>query len=159
MTTQLDLNFTAVPNPSTAEIDRLVAYLYRRAEAWTTAKTITADLGISDRTIRALASASNGQILSGPGCPGYKHIRHSNPEEVQQVVARLRHQAHTMALRCADVLKSWHAAPHLPVTCKASEVSQISVQSTEPAPNFSNLASAPTPAETPANSGNFALFR
>jgi len=135
MNTQLDLDFNATPQTSDIDLDRLTSWLYARGDNWSTAKIITAELGFTDRNVRALASASNGQILSGPGCPGYKHIRHSDPEEVAQVVARLRHQAHAMDQRCSAVLRAWHNAPHLQSPCK---VSQISVQSQQSAATFSN---------------------
>ena len=58
---QLDL-FAPRPAPVPAgEIDRLLAYLVTRS-GWTTAKEITADLGLTDRQIRQLEFGSSAQI-------------------------------------------------------------------------------------------------
>lgn len=113
MTDQLQLDFEAKP-PAHDDIERLALFLYDQGTKWTTAKEITEALGYTDRQIRKLASESNGLILSGPGCPGYRHVRRSTPEEVQEVVARLRHQAHMMAKRCSAIHRAYHSHVHQP---------------------------------------------
>jgi hypothetical protein len=111
MNDQLQLDFEAKP-PAHDDIERLAIFLYDQGAKWTTAKQITEALGYADRQIRKLASESNGLILSGPGCPGYSHVRRATPEEVQEVVARLRHQAHMMDQRCSAIHKAFHAHVH-----------------------------------------------
>ena len=105
----------ALPLPTEAttaadDVACLVSHLYSLGDTWTSAADLSRALGFSDRQIRALASASAGLILSGPGCRGYKHIRHSDPEEVAQVTSRLEHQARLMSLRAGTIRRAWHAA-------------------------------------------------
>jgi hypothetical protein len=113
MSNQLQLDFDAKP-PAHDDLERLAVFLYTQGAKWTTAKEITEALHFTDRHIRKLASESNGLILSGPGCPGYRHIRRATPEEVQEVVARLRHQAHVMDRRCSEIHRAFHAHVHQP---------------------------------------------
>jgi hypothetical protein len=113
MSEQLQLDFET-KQPAHDDIERLALFLYAQGAIWTTAKDITNALGFTDRQIRKLASESNGLILSGPGCPGYRHVRRATPEEVQEVVARLRHQAHMMDQRCSAIHKAFHAHVHKP---------------------------------------------
>jgi hypothetical protein len=113
MNGQLEMDFEA-KQPAADDIARLARFLYDQGAQWTTAKDITAALNFSDRKIRHLASESNGLILSGPGCPGYRHVRRATTEEVQEVVARLRHQAHVMDQRCSAIHQAFHAHVHQP---------------------------------------------
>jgi len=113
MIDQLQLDFEAKP-PANDDIERLAVFLYAQGAKWTTAKEITEAMGYTDRQIRKLASESNGLILSGPGCPGYRHVRRATPEEVQEVVNRLRHQAHMMDQRCSAIHRAFHAHVHKP---------------------------------------------
>jgi hypothetical protein len=113
MNGQLEMDFET-KQPAHDDIERLARFLYDQGTQWTTAKDITKALHFTDRQIRKLASESNGLILSGPGCPGYRHVRRSTPEEVQEVVARLRHQAHMMAKRCSAIHAAYHAHVHKP---------------------------------------------
>lgn len=113
MNGQLEMDFETKP-PAHDDIERLALFLYDQGPVWTTAKDITKALHFTDRQIRKLASESNGLILSGPGCPGYRHVRRSTPEEVQEVVARLRHQAHMMDQRCSAIQRAFHLHVHKP---------------------------------------------
>lgn len=56
-------------------------------------------LGLSDRTVRKLAEASDGQIVSAPGCPGYKHFDHCTPAELARAADKPRSQARLMLKR------------------------------------------------------------
>ena len=107
---QLELSFRAPEQPDLEDVARLARWLYEAGSAWTTAKQITAALGLADRQIRHLASASGGVIISGPGCPGYKHARNCDPEEIATVAARLEHQAKLMATRAGQIRRNFHAA-------------------------------------------------
>ena len=110
MQQQLALPLPPETKPAADDVARLTSHLYALGDTWTSASSLSRSLGYSDRHIRALASASHGMILSGPGCPGYKHIRHSDPEEVSAVTARLEHQARLMSLRAGTLRRAWHAA-------------------------------------------------
>lgn len=97
MTTQAQLDlFAPRPAPVPAgEIDRLLAFLAGRP-GWTTAREITAAIGLTDRQIRQLARDHRGSILSGPGSPGYKLIADATLEEINHTADRLRSQAREM---------------------------------------------------------------
>jgi hypothetical protein len=111
MNAQIEMDFETA-KPAADDIERLANFLYAQGPVWTTAKDITKALHFTDRQIRKLASESNGLILSGPGCPGYRHVRRATPEEVREVVARLRHQAHMMDRRCSAITDAYHAHVH-----------------------------------------------
>lgn len=112
---QFQFQFAPEPKPAGAshELRALLAYLRGKTD-WTTAKTITAALGLTDRQIRKLASESDGHILSGPGCPGYKHILDAAPQEIAEVAARLKHQADAMTARAIAIQRAYHQAPYQP---------------------------------------------
>lgn len=65
--------------------------------AWHGAKELGQALGLSDRTIRELASRSGGEVLSGQ--QGYKLTEKATPEEVDRAVAWLVSQAKNMKER------------------------------------------------------------
>lgn len=89
------------------QLNALVAWLKGQTE-WKTAKQITAALGLSDRTIRDLASQSDGRIISGPGCPGYKHIDRATKGEIAGAIARMDHQAKVMLRRSRSIERRYH---------------------------------------------------
>lgn len=97
MIQQASFDFTApTPAPADGEVERLVSYLLQRGERWTTAREILADLGINDRKLRLLKAASANRIISGPGCPGYRHIDHTTLPQIKEVLARSFSQARAM---------------------------------------------------------------
>lgn len=101
---QLDLSFSSRrPVATGAEMDALIAYL--RGRDWTTAKTISVALRMSDRQIRAVASETP-EILSGQ--KGYKLTRLCTAEEARHAVAWLRSQARQMIGRSIRIAKLFH---------------------------------------------------
>lgn len=96
MIQQASFDFTGPPATADGEVERLVSYLYQRGPQWTTAKEILADLGINDRKLRLLKSQSNNRIISGPGCPGYRHLSHTSLEQINEVLNRSFSQARAM---------------------------------------------------------------
>lgn len=74
-TLQPELDFSAArksgsgPVVDAAEVAALINWL--RGKGWQTSSQIAAALGLEERRLRALAEHSDGEILSGPGCPGY----------------------------------------------------------------------------------------
>lgn len=109
---QLELSFRAPEQPDLEEVAKLAVWLYQIGDEWVTARRITAALDLTDRQIRHLAAASGGVIVSGPGCPGYKHVRHCDPDELRTVASRLEHQAKLMAERAAAIRRQFHRAAH-----------------------------------------------
>jgi hypothetical protein len=74
---------------------------------WHTAKEIGNALCWNDRWIRGAAAASD-QIVSGPGSPGYRHIRNCEAGEIRDIVATLRSQARAMNQRAIRLEKAGH---------------------------------------------------
>jgi hypothetical protein len=91
------------------EVARLVTYLKSRGQQWTPAKQILADLGINDRKLRILRAAAKNQIVSGPGCPGYRHIDHSSLDDIREAAARKKSQIRAMVSDYIALLKLAHA--------------------------------------------------
>ena len=85
----------------------LVAALVARLDGagWQTAKQLKAD-GYGDRTLRAIASASAGRIISGQR--GYCLIESATVEDARHAAAWLRHQAAEMNARAADIERAMH---------------------------------------------------
>lgn len=99
----LQFRKTAAPEVAQADIDVLTQYLLGRG--WVKASVIEAELHVDERRVRAIAEASDGLIISGPGCPGYKLMTGSDElQDVDQAANRLESQANRMLLR-ADSLR------------------------------------------------------
>jgi hypothetical protein len=109
---QLELNLRAPATPDLEEVARLANWLYESGDAWINARDITRSLGISDRQIRNLAAASGGIVVSSPGSPGYKHVRHCDPEEIKAITSRLEHQAKLMGKRATEIRRAFHQGAH-----------------------------------------------
>lgn len=95
---ELDLS-VAAEKPAAAGLRELLYLLKSLGPVWTTAGQLAGHLGLSDRTVRNLAEASDGQIVSAPGCPGYKHFDHCTPAELARAADKLRSQARKMLQR------------------------------------------------------------
>ena len=108
MIEQGQLNLFAPPASPAGEIDCLLAFLAGRP-GWTTARQITAAIGLSDRQIRQLARDHRGSILSGPGSPGYKLIADATLEEINHTADRLRSQAREMLAGSIRLRKVAHS--------------------------------------------------
>lgn len=109
---QLELDLRAPAPPDLAEVARLASWLYEAGDCWCNAREISHSLGLSDRQIRNLAAASGGIVVSSPGSPGYKHVRHCDPEEIKAIAARLEHQAKLMGKRASEIRRAFHQAAH-----------------------------------------------
>lgn len=99
------------PQIDLEQVARLAAWLYRAGDEWIPARRITELLGLTDRQIRQFAAASRGRIVSGPGAPGYKHVRHCDQEEVSQVTGMIERQARSMAQRALEIRRAFHQIP------------------------------------------------
>ncbi len=106
---QLELALHAPEPVDLVEVARLSGWLYEAGDRWVPARELCAALDITDRQIRHLAASSRGQIVSSPGSPGYKHVRHCDPEEVNAITGRLEHQAKLMGTRAGEIRKAFHA--------------------------------------------------
>ena len=105
---QLDLPVKlASPEVGAAEIAAVCDFL--RGQGWQTARQLTEKHGIDDRRIRSIAEHSDGRILSGPGCPGYKLFTGATEVgEADQCASRLESQARKMLQRASSIRKRYH---------------------------------------------------
>lgn len=95
--------------PAEQEIERLVSYLLEAGDQWLTASEIAKALGIGDRKVRKLAEHSQGRIVSAPGCPGYRHIKHTTTEQIADIRSRLTSQAKAMIQRSIRIGRLAHS--------------------------------------------------
>jgi len=79
----------------------------RRARVWLTASelSLATDGRLSDRDLRALASAS-AWVISGQ--KGYKALEHATPEEIDHAAAWLESQAKKMSDRAGAIRRNAH---------------------------------------------------
>lgn len=103
---QLDLPLRARATEPSLSLLHLLEYLDTHP-TWHTARALHAQLGLCDRTLRALAAASQGKIISGNH--GYKHTRHATPEEFREFYGRMTTQAREMHARAEAARKLHHA--------------------------------------------------
>ena len=64
---------------------------------------------MTDRKIRQIAELSDGQIVSGPGSPGYCHILHCPGETLSHIADSLRSQARSMLGKSIRLRRLAHA--------------------------------------------------
>jgi len=108
MITQASFDFSA-PVPASGEVERLAQYLLQRGQQWTPASQILADLGINDRKLRTLKSQSANRIISGPGCPGYRHISTCTLDDIHEAAERRHSQARAMIADYISLKKLAHS--------------------------------------------------
>lgn len=115
--TEMELTTGKAPEVSSADIGLLLNIL--RAAGWIKAASIATDYRFlqhfpgmkpdaAERKIRAIASASGGQVLSYPGSPGYKLTLEATIEEIQTGLNKLRHQAGEMDRRALELDRVYH---------------------------------------------------
>lgn len=86
--------------PTSSEVAQLIEWLDLHP-GFHTAKEIQRWTGFDDRMIREITEHANGEIVSGPGSPGYCHVRHCPEDLIRRTVAALRSQSERM-LKKAD---------------------------------------------------------
>jgi hypothetical protein len=97
--TQLEMQWNAAPpDPDTEEVQWILDWL-RARPGFHPAKEIARLTGRNDRKIRQLAEHAAGNIVSGPGSPGYCHQEHCPSDTRERIVASLRSQARQMLER------------------------------------------------------------
>lgn len=106
---QAMLDFTGRdPAPPSDQVVCLVRWLSLNP-GWHTARQLSAHLQLGDRQVRALAEASNGLIVSGPGTPGYCHASHCTAEEISHATDTLISQARRMMHRAIRIRRRAHS--------------------------------------------------
>ncbi|ODU25010.1 MAG: hypothetical protein ABS95_01135 [Verrucomicrobia bacterium SCN 57-15] len=93
------------PGADQKDIDRFVEIL-RVNMGWMTARQIKLRTGWCDRKCRALAAASDGQIISGNN--GYKHTLHASADEFHEFYGRMTHQGKEMLARAERARRIHH---------------------------------------------------
>jgi len=105
MQAELDIKLPA-PSVTPAEVEQLVEFL--TGKGWLTARQIFEALGIDDRRLRAIAEHSDGRILSGPGCPGYRYFDRDALPHAEHAIACIESQAKKMLLRAVAYRTRYH---------------------------------------------------
>jgi len=109
---QDEFDFTRKSVEMASEVESLCSFLHQRGAEWTTAKEIHEALGFNDRKVRVLKSHSRNRIVSGPGCPGYKHVRHCTVDEINEAAARRLSQIRAMGADYIGLRKLAHSLIH-----------------------------------------------
>ena len=104
MKTELGITIQS-PAVTDSDVERLCDWL--AGNGWLKASQLCAQLEIDDRTLRAIASASKGRILSGQR--GYRLFDASvTRAEVEESTGRLYSQGMDMLRRAQDQWKRYH---------------------------------------------------
>ena len=112
MTTELGIRIPA-PAVSAGDVDRLCDWL--TGAGWVRAAMLCDLLKVDDRTLRAIASASKGRILSGQR--GYRLFdRTVTLAEVSESAGRLHSQGMDMLRRAQDQWRVYHSLTAAKVT-------------------------------------------
>ena len=89
---------------SNTEVNPLVSAL--RGQGWRTARHLSFHLGTSDRELRAMAEASEGEIISGQ--KGYKLSAEATIEEIDHAANWLISQGKKMLERGIEIRRRAH---------------------------------------------------
>ena len=107
-TTQSELGLKE-PTPAVTEAEVLAITTWLRGRGWVKAREIETALGMDERTIRAVAEHSDGLILSGPGCPGYRIFDgETSLGDADRAASRLESQGRKMLLRAGTIRRRLH---------------------------------------------------
>lgn len=102
MTTEIGIRLKA-PVITERDIETLSHCL--RGSGWVTAATLSTFF--NDRTLRAIAEASNGRIISGQR--GYALMSECTPEEIDRAASWLESQAKKMLARATAIRRRFHS--------------------------------------------------
>lgn len=95
------------PEVTEAEVAAVCDWL--RGRGWVKAAEISATFSMSDRKVRAIAEASDGRILSGPGSPGYRLFTGTTEiEEADRCASQIESQARRMFARAVSIRRRFH---------------------------------------------------
>lgn len=101
---QPNLFTSRLPAMQAADVDVLVRCL--TGQGWVHAKELTRRHAISDRELRAIASASAGRVISGQR--GYCLIEEATVDDANHAAAWLERQASLMAQRAREIRRAMH---------------------------------------------------
>lgn len=108
MISQLELSVrVASPEVTSDEVDAFCELL--RGKDWITARELAEAHGLDERRVRSIAEHSDGRVLSGPGCPGYKLFTGATEiREADECASRLESQAKKMLSRAGSIRRRYH---------------------------------------------------
>ncbi|MDF3059404.1 MAG: hypothetical protein K0R17_3619 [Rariglobus sp.] len=108
-TTELGFKIPTPPAFSPEHVERLVKILEADG-GWLTASDIggRAGPGMTERAIRAAASAACPQVISYPGSPGYKLMKFCTPDEIHHCVSAIQSQGTEMIKRANVINCAYH---------------------------------------------------
>ncbi|MFA5263226.1 MAG: hypothetical protein WC378_05325 [Opitutaceae bacterium] len=98
---------TTAPEVSQAEVEAFCAWL--KGKSWITARQITEEFGYDDRWVRLVAQHSDGRILSGPGCPGYRYFDADALPFAERAILATRSQIAHMTKRLVAYQRRYHS--------------------------------------------------
>jgi hypothetical protein len=101
--------FRSRTGPSTPATDAVDLRAFLQGRGWTAGADLVRLLGWPERRVRAAAEAARGEILSGPGSPGYILTRDASANDRESIVAALRSQARRMIGRSLAISRVHHA--------------------------------------------------
>jgi len=107
LSAQAELNFAPpheAPRVSPADVQAMIATL--RGRKWVSAADLGAATETQKRRLRAIASASGGEIISGQ--KGYRLTREAEHAEYWHARDRLSSQSEDMKRRVAEIDCVWH---------------------------------------------------
>lgn len=107
-TGELDLRSPA-PLVTAEQVDLVVSFV--RGKIWVRGAEICAALAIDDRRLRAIAEFSDGRIISGPGCPGYRLFTGDALADADLAASRLESQGKRMIHRAIAIRRRFHHFP------------------------------------------------
>lgn len=104
----------AAPSVTAEQVDLVIGFL--RGKIWVKDAEICAALAIDDRRLRAIAEFSDGRIISGPGCPGYRLFTGAALADADLAASRLESQGKRMIHRAIAIRRRFHHFPRANVT-------------------------------------------
>jgi hypothetical protein len=105
---ELDLFSSRKTARTSPQDDASYLRLHLRGRGWVCSGDLGRELSWSDRRIRAAAEAADGEILSGPGSPGYILTREASADDRDRIIAALRSQGRLMLRRSLRIARVHH---------------------------------------------------
>lgn len=101
---QYGLQFRRSDSPEISQDEIALVSEYLAGKGWVKSGALMEALNLDERRIRAIAEASDGLIISGPGSPGYRLMTGvADLKEVDEAANRLESQANRMLLRAESL--------------------------------------------------------
>jgi hypothetical protein len=106
---ELDLQMPR-PTATPEQVEFVATFL--RGKGWVKGAVIGAALGLNERRLRAIAEYSDGRIISGPGCPGYRLFTGEALADADFAASCLESQGRRMLHRAIAIRRRFHHFHH-----------------------------------------------